>query len=95
MNLYGDLAILDGLEQIKDWLELPGDGRPSAMGLAVRVQVETGRQVNYRRMAGLLSAAGITPRRVEGGYGFRGMTCCGRWSRAGLCMRCGSGWIRG
>ena len=69
-GLRGDARILADLRLLTPWLELPGDNRPSAGALAVRLQVETGRRVNYRRLAQLLTAAGLNAKRRAGGWGY-------------------------
>ena len=68
--MKGDARILSDLRLLTPWLELPGDNRPSAGALAVRLEAETGRRVNYRRLAFLLTAAGLNARRRAGGWGY-------------------------
>lgn len=70
LSLKADLRLLDGLERIMPWLDLPGDSRPSAGALAMRIEVETGKPAPYRRLAWLLASAGLTARRKAGGYGY-------------------------
>ena len=65
-----DKYILRGLRKLEDWLKLPGDNRPSAGALAIRIEFINQRPCNYRRLAQLLSAAGLAAYRKEGTYGY-------------------------
>lgn len=66
-----DRIIIAGLRGLREWLELPGDGRPGAAALALRIEAQGGgRRVNHRRLATILAAAGIHASRRMGVWGY-------------------------
>ena len=69
-NLDNRILLALASDGVREWLERPADGKPSAAALSLRLGMVMGERVEPRRVSALLSNARIGADRRGGTYGY-------------------------